>query len=296
MVNVHAVLLRVPVVMASIKLAKFRVVRPSQNGLMAEEVVTQVREMIQHGKLRPGDRLPSERELARQLGISRASLRPGLRFLAAIGVLTSRHGSGTYIATGPPALDSEPLSMLAALHGFTTDKMFEARRLVEVAVAGLAAEHATGDQLRIMSEEVTETYAALDNPQEYLVHDFGFHRAVAAASGNPILATFMEMVADILYQRRCKTIGRSRDLKESVEMHRKIYQAIRARNADGARAAMSEHLILAELSLAAEEAAEVENGKTSVSGARDKSEAAFGADERVLEPNGSDKKDSTELD
>ena len=82
-------------------------------------------------------------------------------------------------------------------------------------------------------------YAALDNPQEYLVHDFGFHRAVAAASGNPILATFMEMVADILYQRRCKTIDRSRDLRESVEMHRKIYRAIRARNADQARAAMS---------------------------------------------------------
>jgi GntR family transcriptional regulator, transcriptional repressor for pyruvate dehydrogenase complex len=242
--------------MASIKVGKFRVVRPLQDGLMTEEVVTQVREMIQNGKLRPGDRLPPERELARQLGISRASLRPGLHFLAAIGVLISRHGSGTYIAAGPPALDSEPLSMLAALHGFTTEKMFEARRLVEVAVAGLAAEHATDEQLRLMAEEVTETYAALNNPQEYLVHDFGFHRAVAAASGNPILASFMEMVADILYQRRCKTIGRSRDLKESVEMHRKIYRAIRARNADAARAAMSEHLILAERSLASEEVPE----------------------------------------
>jgi len=241
--------------MTSIKLGTFQVVRPSPDGLMTEQVVIQVREMIQQGKLKPGDRLPSERELAKRLGISRASLRAGLRFLAAIGVLTSRHGSGTYIAAGPPALDSEPLNMLAALHGFTTEKMFEARRLVEVAVAGLAAENATDDHLRIMAEEVTETYAALDNPQEYLVHDFGFHRAVAGASGNPILATFMEMVADILYQRRCKTIGRSRDLKESVEMHRKIYRAIRARNPDKAREAMSEHLILAERGLALEEAA-----------------------------------------
>lgn len=221
---------------------------------MAEQVVMQVRDMIREGKLKPGDRLPSERELAKRLGINRASLRAGLRFLAALGVLTSRRGSGTYIADGPPALDSEPLHMLAALHGFTTDKMFEARRLVEVAVAGLAAEHATEEHLRIMAEELTETYAALDNPQEYLVHDFGFHRAVAVASGNPILAAFMEMVADILYQRRCKTIGRSRDLRESVEMHRKIYRAIRARNADKARAAMSEHLILAERALALEEA------------------------------------------
>jgi GntR family transcriptional repressor for pyruvate dehydrogenase complex len=241
--------------MTSIKLRTFNVVRPAGNGLMAEQVVIQVRDMIREGKLKPGDRLPSERELAKHLGINRASLRAGLRFLAAMGVLTSRRGSGTYIADGPPALDSGPLHMLAALHGFTTDKMFEARRLVEVAVAGLAAEHATDEHLRIMAEELTETYAALDNPQEYLVHDFGFHRAVAAASGNPILATFMEMVADILYQRRCKTIDRSRDLRESVEMHRKIYRAIRARNADKARAAMSEHLILAERALALEEAA-----------------------------------------
>jgi GntR family transcriptional regulator, transcriptional repressor for pyruvate dehydrogenase complex len=240
--------------MNSNKAETFRVVRPLQEGSMTEEVVTQVREMIQHGKLRSGDRLPPERELAKQLGISRASLRPGLRSLAATGILTTRHGSGTYIANGPPVLDSEPLSMLAALHGFTTDKMFEARRLVEVAVAGLAAQHATDDQLRAMSEEITETYAALDNPQEYLVHDFGFHRAVAAASGNPILATLMEMIADILYQRRCKTISHSGGLKESVEMHRKIYRAIRAGNADAARAAMCEHLTIAERSFAEEAA------------------------------------------
>jgi GntR family transcriptional repressor for pyruvate dehydrogenase complex len=129
--------------------------------------------------------------------VSRASLRSGLRFLAAIGVLNSRHGSGTYIADGPPALDGAPLNMLAALHGFTTEKMFEARRLVEVAVAGLAAEHATDEHLRIMAEEVTETYAALDNPQEYLIHYFGFHRAVGAASGNPILSSIMEMIAEV---------------------------------------------------------------------------------------------------
>ena len=239
--------------MGSIKLGTFSVVRPAENGLMTEQVVTQVRDMIHQGKLKPGDRLPPERELAKRLGISRASLRAGLHFLAAIGVLTARHGSGSYIATGPPALDSAPLSMLAALHGFTADKMFEARRLVEVAVAGLAAEHATDDHLRRISDEVTETYAALNNPQEYLIHDFGFHRAVAVASGNPILAAFMEMISDVLYQRRCQTIARSRDLKESAEMHRKIYRAIRAGNSEAARAAMSEHLILAERALAEEE-------------------------------------------
>ncbi|MGH9882625.1 MAG: FadR/GntR family transcriptional regulator, partial [Pyrinomonadaceae bacterium] len=231
-------------------------------GLMREQVVDQVRVMIQQGKLKPGDRIPPERELARQLGISRTSLRAGLRFLGAIGVLTSRHGSGTYVADGPPALDSEPLHMLAALHGFTVKKMFEARRVVEVAVAGLAAEHATDDQLMRISEEVSETYAALDDPQEYLIHDFGFHRAVAAASGNPILASIMGMVSEVLYQRRCQTVSRAGDLKESVDMHRKIYRAIRARNPQAARALMSEHLMQAECDF---ESAEVFDGLSSES-------------------------------
>jgi len=124
---------------------------------MTERVINQIRALIQEGKLRPGDRLPAERDLARQLRISRASLRAGLRSLAALGVLVSRHGSGTFIADGPPALVSEPLNLLAALHGFTAEQMFEARRLVEVAIAGLAAENATPDQLRIMAEEVSET-------------------------------------------------------------------------------------------------------------------------------------------
>ena len=111
--------------MASLRPAKFRVVRPSdRNGLMTEEVVSQVRVLIREGKLRPGDRLPPERELSRQLGISRASLRTGLRFLSAIGVLTSRHGSGTYIAAGPPAMWTEILlenkaSLIAGLDDLT---------------------------------------------------------------------------------------------------------------------------------------------------------------------------------
>src|SRR6266478_6003291 len=239
--------------MTSIKIGTFKAVSPAKNGLMTEQVVIQVRDMIREGKLKPGDRLPSEREFAKRLGISRASLRAGLRFLAAMGVLTSRHGSGTYIAEGPPVLDSEPLRMLAALHGFTYEELFEARRLLEVGLAGLAAEHAGDDHLATMAEEVAEMYAALNDPQEYLIHDIRFHRAVAAASSNPILAALMDMVSAVKYERRRETVSRAKDLKESVAMHREIYRLIRAGKADEARAAMSEHLALAQRAFASEE-------------------------------------------
>ena len=94
-----------------------------QRGDSTEHVIEHVRQLIGRGDLRPGDRLPAERDLAAQLGVSRPTIRAGLLALAAMGVIQSRHGSGTYIPDGPPRLDSEPLSFLAALHGFTREEM-----------------------------------------------------------------------------------------------------------------------------------------------------------------------------
>ena len=165
-------------------------------------------------------------------------MRAGLRALAAMGVVRSRHGSGTYIPDGPPALGSEPLSFLAALHGFTREEMYEARRILEVGAAGLAAERAAPDQMATLADEVAGLFASLDDPQVFLVHDINFHRSVAAASGNPIVASLVEMVSALYYERRRDTAARAsdRDLRDAAEMHRRIYQAIRARDAE-ARAA-----------------------------------------------------------
>src|SRR3954447_20008319 len=215
-------------------------------GVTAEIVVRHVRGLIERGELRPGDRLPPERELAVQLGVSRPSVRAGLRSLSAIGILQTRHGAGTFITDGPPTLGAEPLSFLAALHGFTRDEMFEARRALEVGVAGLAAERANDEQIATIAEEVTGMYASLDDTQAFLIHDIRFHRAVATASGNPILASLVEMVSALFYEHRRKTAQHGRDLKDAAQMHRVIYHAIRARDAKRARSAMSDHLLLAQ--------------------------------------------------
>lgn len=161
-----------------------------------------------------------------------------------MGIIRSRHGSGTYVADGPPTLESEPLHFLAALHGFTRDEMFEARRLLEVGVAGLSAERATGEQMAAIAEEVTSMFASLETPQDFLVHDIRFHRAVATASGNPILASMVEMLSNVFYERRRRTVNRARDLKESAEMHRRIYMAIRQHDVATARDTMNHHLQL----------------------------------------------------
>jgi GntR family transcriptional repressor for pyruvate dehydrogenase complex len=209
-----------------------------------EHVVTHVRTLIERGALKPGDRLPAERDLAAQIGVSRPTVRAGLRALSAMGVVRSRHGSGTFIPSGPPQLGSEPLGFLAALHGFTREEMYEARRLLEVGAAGLAATRATPEQLSTLAEEVASLFASMDDPQKFLLHDIDFHRAVAAASGNPIVGTLVEMVSELSYGRRRETATRAteQNLRDSSEMHRRIYQAIRGGDAGGASAAMNEHL------------------------------------------------------
>src|ERR1700677_2534237 len=216
------------------------------------QVVAHVRALIASGKLRPGDRLPPERELARELKISRSSLRAGIGFLSAMGVLKSRHGAGTFVSSGPPALDSSSLSVLGALHGFLPWQMFEARQVIEASVASLAAERATDEHIAELAEEVTEMYASLDDPHEYLIHDVRFHRTVARAAGNPILATLMETITANLYEHRSKTVANAVDLKEAAEMHREIYRAIRTHHPIKARLAMEQHLNLARAAQATE--------------------------------------------
>jgi len=237
----------------NLRLTRSKVIEANGAGQTIEDVIAQISGLIKGSQLKPGDRLPAERDLARQLGVSRPSLRAGLRALASMGVLKSRQGAGTFVAGGPPTLDSEPLRLLAALHGFSFNHMFETRSILEVGAAGLAAEHATSEQLATLAEEIAEMYAALADPQEYLVHDIRFHRAIAAASGNPTLATLVEMVSAVLYERRRETIDRAHDFKESLELHQQLYRAIRARQPEEARAAMSEHILRAQQAFALEE-------------------------------------------
>lgn len=239
--------------MTNSSLPKLKIIHPARAAQTTEQVVARVYELIKEQNLQPGGRLPPERELAKQLGVSRPALRAGLGSLISMGVLQSRQGAGTFIVDGPPALDSEPLRLLAQLHGFSYDHMFETRSILEVGAAGLAAENATGDQLATMSEEIAEMYAALADPQQFLVHDISFHRAVAAGSGNPTLATLVEMVSAILYERRRDTIGRAHDFNEALDLHRRIYRAIRSRKPDEAREAMREHIIRAQRAFADEE-------------------------------------------
>jgi len=210
-------------------------------------VVNHIRTLIENGTLKPGDKIPPEREFARSLKISRASLRTGIGYLAAMGLMQVRHGVGTFVADGPPEFAKAYLSFMGALHGFQPWQMFEARMILEGSLAGLAAERGKEEHHAALSEEVAEMFAAIGNPSEYLIHDVLFHRIISQASGNPILAALMETITSALYDNRRKTVEHSTDLRESAQMHREIYRAIRVRKSVEARELMSQHLRMAEI-------------------------------------------------
>jgi GntR family transcriptional repressor for pyruvate dehydrogenase complex len=207
-----------------------------------------LRELAGRGELRPGDRLPPERELARQLCISRPSLRESISHLATFGILKSVHGVGTFVMTG---LQSSPISRFDEFYDSGYRQMFETRLALEPEIAFLAAERATEHQVQSLADAVVEMSAFTDNPDQYLIHDIRFHRMVTLASGNPVLGALMETVKESAFDHRNQNNGESIDLQKYAEEHRKIYRAIRSHNPVGARLAMERHLNLCRMAMIA---------------------------------------------
>jgi GntR family transcriptional regulator, transcriptional repressor for pyruvate dehydrogenase complex len=226
------------------------------------QVVNHVTSLMEKGTLQPGDKIPPEREFARALKISRASLRTGIGYLAAMGVMKVRHGVGTFVADGPPEFGKASLSLMGLLHGFQSWQMFEARLILESHLAELAAERSKEEHHAALAEEVAEMFAAMDSPAEYLIHDVLFHRIISQASGNPILAALMETITSALYDDRRKTVEHAHDLRESAEMHREIYRAIRSRKPLEARSLMEQHLRMAQTAQGMERATDRKASQT----------------------------------
>ncbi len=221
--------------------------RRDSESRVTTQVVNHIREMVEKGVLKPGEKIPPEREFAQKLKISRASLRAGIGYMAAMGIMKVRHGVGTFIAEGPPEIGKSSLGLLGALHAFKSWQMFEARLVLEGKMAALAAERGKEEHFTMLAEEVAEMYATVDDPEQYLIHDVRFHRTIATASGNAILASLMETISSALYDSRRKTVRLTGSLKDSADVHREIYRAIRSRDAAEAQRLMERHIEHAKL-------------------------------------------------
>jgi len=197
--------------------------------------------MIASGVLGPGSRLPAERDLAKQFHVNRASVRQVLKVLEMMGVLTQRVGDGTYLSTSAEAILNEPLDFLVLLDDLSHHELFETRLIVEPELAARAAERSTAEDLLALRAAVTEMQNS-SNTEERLAADMAFHDAIFRASGNRI--------CQLLFKRIHRTVLSSMShlsnrvsLDQPLSFHKRIYAAIRARDAEAARKAMREHIL-----------------------------------------------------
>jgi GntR family transcriptional repressor for pyruvate dehydrogenase complex len=218
---------------------------PPHQGNRQKKVVNRLQKLIHQSPLKPGDQLPPERDLAKQLGVSRPTLRSAICTLAATGVINSKQRTGNFVAYPRDNSSAEvpPEPIQTWIYGFTSEEIFDAQMTIEMDAAGLAAERASSGHLLEMIEEIIDMFANLDDPQKFLAHEVRFHQTIAAASGNRILAGLLDAVYSDLFKQPDKRVRQIKDLKKAAEFQQQIYQGIRDRNPEAARQIMREHLL-----------------------------------------------------
>ena len=207
-----------------------------------EDIVGQVQALIQEGVLKPGDRLPPERELAERLRVGRSSLREAIRALELRGLVVSRPGAGTFVSTESV---ETILSVIAASingsGGYLSD-IFEVRHLLEPQIAALAAERATPEDIRSMASSLEEQARQIERGETGVEGDTAFHFAMAMATYNQALVRVMSTIADIVRQSRDQSLQTPGRPQRSLAYHRRSLEMITRREAEAARPAMEHHL------------------------------------------------------
>lgn len=208
-----------------------------------EEIVEQLKEMISNGELKPGQRLPSERDMAESLGVSRASVREALTALEAIGILDIRPGEGTFVRETSVSTTFAPLAMVLEMEQNPGGQLMEVRRVLETEMAALAAQRATEEDIKNIETSLNRMKTAKTISQA-VEADLRFHFSIAEATHNTILLRIMNTVADLMHnafrvQREELFADKGTEI---IGEHEAIYNAIRGRNLETSKSKMLQHI------------------------------------------------------
>jgi GntR family transcriptional repressor for pyruvate dehydrogenase complex len=201
-----------------------------------------IKELILSGRLQPGAKLPSERELGETLGISRPTVRESIRSLVAMNILVTEHGRGTFVAS----LDTEdllqPLQFVLALASEALQELFEARLLLEPAIAALAAERASDEEIEELRRCAAEAHDHSTTDEHFLQLDIRLHRLIVDACHNKLLLGLMTSLSALGVESRAMTVQLPGLPQKTAADHAEIVEAIAARDPEAARKAMATHI------------------------------------------------------
>lgn len=221
---------------------------------LCEDLVDRIMGMVRDGRFGAGAALPPERDLARELQVSRASVREALRTLSIMGVLETRHGSGSHVADSSVNVLRTSFQCMLILDRPTMEDLYETRELLEVHLAGRAAERRTEADLVAIEAAYRDLLAARGSggaPDSVLWVEANarFHEAIARAGHCPVLERFMSCIHDGIRATIQASAPGERDWRESLAVHAQVLDAIRRRNPADARRAMTVHMGRALLNL-----------------------------------------------
>jgi GntR family transcriptional repressor for pyruvate dehydrogenase complex len=194
------------------------------------------------GDVAPGQKIPSERQLAEALGVGRSTIREAIKSLELLGLLEQRVGDGTYLSGSSSELLPQVIQWGLLLGERRMDDLLEARFHLEVLLAGLAADGRTEEQLARLHELIAQMRASSDDLDSYIEADIAFHLQIARASGNSVLVGVLNNIQSLLHVWASRVIHTAGETATSLAMHEPILKAIDAGDAEAAREAMTAHM------------------------------------------------------
>lgn len=211
---------------------------------ITDDALARLRDLILSGEVEPGAQLPPEQELASQLGVSRGSMREAVRALTYMRLVEVRRGLGTFVTGLEPALLLEGVRTAAqAARDESIFEIFEVRRILEPAAAGVAASRVTEVQLAELRAHLDAMRQATRNPAEFMRHDEAFHDRIAHASGNSWLEALLRGLATPTIQVRTRRLQAGEQVPElTITQHERIYEALARRDAALAEATSLMHI------------------------------------------------------
>jgi len=206
-----------------------------------EEVARQLQQMILK-KLRPGDKLPSERELAEALGVSRSSIRDAIRSLELVGLVEPRQGAGTVVREISASTIMNPFAALLRHKLELVGELIDFRMMLEPPLAARAATHRSEEEIDELAEILRRQEAKLGRGELAIEEDSEFHYTIAMASGNSVVLKVLDLLMDLLRDTRARSLQSEGRPQKSLAGHRRIFSAIKRQDAEAAKAAMRRHI------------------------------------------------------
>lgn len=216
---------------------------PVTSGRLYEQIVEQIEGAVVAGELKAGDRLPSERELGEQFGVSRTAIREAVNALTQKGLVEVFPGRGTFITDGTTKAVRHSLGMMMQFgHDEDARNLVEIREILEPEIAALAAARAKEEHIALMQNAVDEMDKELNNSKRFVEADLEFHLALAEAAQNVLITTLLTPIIDILREQRERISLVDGGLKRGQYHHKRILKAVMKNDSEAASKAMRAHL------------------------------------------------------